>query len=503
MPQKRTQKIPGQKSAPTKRKGKVAKSAHARNGASSFSRVRTAGTKRRKSVGNHGRIGGSFQANTSSRVRPSTRTNSTGSTKNGSNPFDLEVLLTRRNLLIGAGAIGGLAAVGGISSAVSSAFSGSDSIDTIEVPQSAVTELADFNEVPYGDYLKTSISHHLPFGSLVWADNSTVAACLCPTAESHPLNTIRLFYFGSANLVEVLKKPRGIDEGFDIYDVRCSTDGVVWTECNIYDDTWRIYTAQLSNAQLSNIQLVDEGDWNWETPSIAASGTSAFWQVIPNSEGEFAKEKATLRAAHFGEANFTEICESLRTFACRIVAAEDGVVVAPRINTSTRYFQLTKINADDYSVADQLTLPHGMTPCNLGYGKSGFSFAFDNIYNYGEGISNLGTYTPMHAVDPYHYNDLPWFRFGRTPSASPSWCDEWYVVKSSRAICGVHFASKNFFMIDIPNDTDTYGEYLVSSGSCKNIVGLSQITSTVEGEDDYTLLRVFAPTEKSIGDPFA
>ena len=398
--------------------------------------------------------------------------------------------------------IGGIAAVGGISSAASSAFSSKSDIESISVPQSAVTELANLSEVPYGDYVKLSISQRLPFGSLVWADNPTVAACLCPTEQAHPLNTIRLFYFASANLVEVLKKPQGLDEGFDIFDVRCSTEGVVWTECNVYENTWRIYTAQLENATLSNILKVDEGDGNWTTPSIAACEDSAFWQVVPEPDGQFAKEKAELRAVRFGQSSYEQIYESLHSFACRIVAAADGVVIAPRMNSSTRYYQLTKILASDHSVADQLVLPHGMTPCNIGYGKSGFAFAFDNIYNYGDGISNLGTYTPMKAVDPYHYNDIPWFRFGRTPSASPAWCNEWFVVKSSRAICGVHFADRNFFMIDIPNNTDSYGEYLVSSGSCANIVGLAQITSTTEGESDHALLRVFSPTSKSVGNAF-
>ena len=34
-----------------------------------------------------------------------------------------------------------------------------------------------------------------------------------------------------------------------------------------------------------------------------------------------------------------------------------------------------------------------------GWGKTGFSFAFDGIYNYGEGIANLGTYLPMEAPE--------------------------------------------------------------------------------------------------------
>lgn len=181
----------------------------------------------------------------------------------------------------------------------------------------------------------------------------------------------------------------------------------------------------------------------------------------------------------------------------------EGVVCAPRMNTSTLYYQLTKVNASDFSVADELVLPQRMTPCNLGYGKSGFAFALDNIYNYGDGISNLGTYTPMAPVTPYHYSDLPWFRFGRTPSATPAWNGDWFVVKSARAICGTHFASRTFFMIDIPNNTDTYGEYLVSAGTCKTIVGLSQITTTVEGEHDHALMRIFTPTAKEPGDAFS
>ena len=483
VPQKRTNKTPTTKARPTKRNGRAAKSAHTPGNTSSFTRVRP--TTRKK-----GAFSRPAQTRSSAHAAPEGR-------------FSPEVLLTRRNLLIGAGVIGGIAAVGGISSAASSAFSTNTSVESLSVPQDAVTELADFSEVPYGDYWRLSASQNLPFGSLVWADNNTVAACLCPTESAHPLNTIRLYYFGSANLAEIMKKPQGFDEGFDIYDVRCSTEGLIWTECNIFENTWRIYTAQLENATLSNILLVDEGDANWVTPSIATCDNSAFWQVIPDPNGEFAKEKAELRALHFGQSSYETVLESLHAFGCRIVSVPEGVVCAPRMNTSTLYYQLTKVNASDFSVADELVLPQRMTPCNLGYGKSGFAFALDNIYNYGDGISNLGTYTPMAPVTPYHYSDLPWFRFGRTPSATPAWNGDWFVVKSARAICGTHFASRTFFMIDIPNNTDTYGEYLVSAGTCKTIVGLSQITTTVEGEHDHALMRIFTPTAKEPGDAFS
>lgn len=486
MPQKRTTKTPATKQRPTKRNSQARKNAYSRKSSSSFERVRPSVSQR----------GGMFGGKTT----PG-NTSSTGQAN--ASGFSPEVLLTRRNLLIGAGIVGGIAAIGGISSAASSAFTETETIESISVPESAVTELSTLNEVTWSDYIKLSTSYKLPYGTLVWADNNSVAACLVPQEESHPLNTIRLFYFSSANAVEVIKNAQGADEGFEIFDVRCSTEGIIWTECNVYEDRWRIYTARVSNASVSNIVQVDEGDANWDTPSIAACENSAFWQVVPNSDGEYAKEKAQLRAVHFGESSYSVVLEALKTFACRIVAAEDGIVCAPRMNSATRYYQLTKVLASDFSIADQLILPYSMTPCNIGYGKSGFAFAFENIYSYGDGIANLGTYTPMKAVNAYSYNDIPWFRFSRTPSATPAWCDEFFVVKSTRAICGVHFASNNFFVIDIPSDTASYGEYLVSSGACNKIVGLSQISSSTDSENDYALLRVFSPSSQSLGSAFS
>ena len=93
MPQKRSNKTPTTKARPTKRNGRAAKSAHAPGSTSSFTRVRP--TTRKK---------GAFS-------RPAQARGSAHATPEGR--FSPEVLLTRRNLLIGAGVIGGIAAVGG------------------------------------------------------------------------------------------------------------------------------------------------------------------------------------------------------------------------------------------------------------------------------------------------------------------------------------------------------------------------------------------------------
>ena len=104
------------------------------------------------------------------------------------------VLLTRRNLLIGAGAIAGIAAlVGGISLATSSLGGSKEAtVDSISVPEDAVESLSDYNQVDYNQHVKLAGSYKLTYGTLVWADNDTLAACLVPGESASPLNTVSL-----------------------------------------------------------------------------------------------------------------------------------------------------------------------------------------------------------------------------------------------------------------------------------------------------------------------
>ena len=79
-------------------------------------------------------------------------------------------------------------------------------------------------------------------------------------------------------------------------------------------------------------------------------------------------------------------------------AVEGGVVITPRAATSGTYYQLTRLDAATAQVTDAVVLPSSMRPLEAAYGPTGFSFAFDAIYNYGDGIKNLGTYVPASAV---------------------------------------------------------------------------------------------------------
>lgn len=401
------------------------------------------------------------------------------------------VPITRRNLLIGAAGVGGIAAVGiGGSYAFDMLSDNGSSIDRISVPENAVETLDDYEQLDYSDEVSIVSETTFPYGTLAWADNDTYAAILEPTEGANPLNVVKILNLTSGNTTTMIDEAQGADEGFEIFDVRCSEEGLIWTEIDVFTSTWRIYTASISDGEASSILQVDEADAAWITPSIAAVGGKAFWQVVPRSDGAAKGADAVLKAADFGSDSVDVLWRTNRDFDTPVMPVSDGVIITPRAAESSSYHQLVKISASDGSEVDLMTLPQSMTPSYVGYGKSGFAFGFDRIYNYGEGIANLGTYTPK-AASAYDYNDKSWFRFPRSPTAGPSWCGDWFIVKSSRAICGVNFDDRSYFLIDPQSGVDNYGEYLISTGSSDYIVGLSQIKKSGEEDKSHALVRVF------------
>ena len=457
-----------------------------------------------------------------------------------------EILLTRRHFLYGVAGVAAIAALaGGGYAATKIAGSSSDDVTTLSVPTDAVLSSEDCTQIEDATtVMSLTSSQELPYGSLVWANDDDVAVCLLPTEEAKPLTQIGLISLGAGTYTTALGNAVGEAEGFDIYDVRSCADGLVWTEANILDGTWRIYHATLNGLEMGTPTLADEGDSEWEMPTLAAAAGHAFWQTLPQLDGAARLEDSTLKRAAFGSSTVETVYASHGRMACAPCSTREGVVIAPRANTDGTYYQLTYINAQSGEVEDALTLPTSMKPFELGYGKSGFCFCFESIYNYGDGIANLGTYTPSqdmgdaiaqseaaasaeaeaaassssgsgsssesqasltlaaqneqtaarharHAADAY--GNAAWFRFARTPSTSPAWCGDWFMVKSTSNVCGVDLSSGAYFSLDTESGVDDYGDFLASSGSGQRVVTYSNIDYTPLSGDQvkHCLVRVW------------
>lgn len=391
-------------------------------------------------------------------------------------------LLSRRQLLYGALGVGAVAAVGVGVATCSSQNSGNETVPYLKVPSSAVTTLSEFEALEtYDDKVHVVAELELPYGSLVWMNDDAVAACLLPTESAAPLSQVALLHLGSASSTTALEQAVGSDDHFDIYDVRATSEGLIWTEANVLEGAWRIYAAPTSGGTDVAPTLLEEGDSTYETPTIAAVGGRVFWQVLPKDPNPD-KLTSRLMAATIGKNDAACVYESARRMGTPIYAGQDDVTITPRLDTSTVYYQLTNINAATGSVTEQITLPSAMTPLEAGFGATGLMFSFPDIYNYGDGISNLGTYVPM-SKPAGSYDDAKWFSFPRTPTAPPCWCNNTLIAKSTRAVCGISLEDRTYYAIDVDDGADSYGEYLATTGCHDTFVTYTNVDHTpVEGK---------------------
>lgn len=421
-----------------------------------------------------------------------------GSLGGGSGEGGGKTLLSRRGFLYGAAAVGGVAVLAAGGAVLSGAAGGEGSasdVASLTVPASSVTVLsADseaFTQTPDTTPLAVQAgSYDLPFGTLVWSNNDVNAACLMPTETASPLATVGVMTLSNGSVATVLPQAQDAAAGFEIYDARCSEAGMVWTEANILQGVWRVWAAPLSGTSLGTPVQLDQGDSAWETPSIAAAGESAFWQCAPKTGGAAEESNSCVKRAAFGGQSVEVVCESPVRMATLLFATQDMVVCTPRAEEATSYTRLTCIDASSGSIVDELTLPSGMRPMEAGYGSTGFTFCFEAGYDFGDGIANVGTYTPTSAGST-GYDGLPWFCFSRTPITAPAWCGPFFVVKSTSSVAVIDLEARTYTSILADDNADDWGEQLASTGAGSVIVTYQHIDNgSSDGEDESSASKV-------------
>lgn len=406
-----------------------------------------------------------------------------------------EILLSRRHFLYGVLGVGALATLPKASLDPSFAYAAEDELSVLEVPENAVITLDDFTEVAAEEMIAKTGNFELPYGTLIWANSDSVAACLLPTETSDPLTQVGVLFLGSGTYSVLLENAVESDQGFEIYDVRLNERGLIWTEANIFSGIWKIYTASLDGETVGEPFQVDEGDSGWETPTLAVVDSFAFWQVLPTPTGDHKTEASLLKRANFGKTTVDEVYRSNGRMSTPPYPLRDSLAITPRTDTSAVHYQLTHLEAASGTVTDTLVLPQSMKPLDVSYGTTGFAFTFDAIYSYGEGIANLGTYTPAEVHQPYDYKNKTWFRFNRTPLVAPHWCKTLFIVKSTRSVCGLDLVNKRFFATPVESGSDNYGDFLASAGTSDTFVTYANINDTaIDGETKkHCLVRIWTP----------
>lgn len=444
-------------------------------------------------------------------------------------PGGEEVLLTRRHFMYGLAAVAAFGVVSASSYALDQMRATEASERVLAVPTTSVftTDECTYLEA---DKNPVKLQHELqlPYGTQVWSSTDSTAVCLIPTDSSRPLTQVGIIMLSTGAYTTVLEGAVSAAEGYEIYDVRACDSGVVWTESNILKGDWRIYQAPLTlgaggngtvpsasdpasavnyatTPTLGEAHLCAEGGGNWEMPALAAADAYAWWQELPRLNTEASQENSLLKRVRFGSTgtdSWEMVYSSEGRMATVPTATTTGVIITPRANTDLVNYQLTYLDAADGEVIDTLILPSSMRPIEAAYGRTGFSFAFDGIYDYGGGIANLGTYVPVgstvgNLTDPVeaaaHYGSCDWFRYPRTPLCAPAWCGPYFMVKSTNAVVGVNLDAREYFALDVRDGAGDYGDYLASTGMGNRIVTFSNIDYTpLNGaQEKYSLVRIW------------
>ena len=396
-------------------------------------------------------------------------------------------LISRRTFIAGAVGVGAVAAVaaGGVYLNHRAEQQAANAVTSLDVPKNAVTLVTSAYEQleDYTTRMQNTLTVELPYGTLVYATDDAIAACLIPTNGAAPLNTVSLLTLGGGQEIPLLEGAVGMNEGFEIYDVRASSSGIIWVEADILDNIWRVYGATLDGDSyaLGEVMLLDEGDASlYETPTLGVAGMYGFWQVLPKLGGEAITEDSLFKRTVFGSGNAEVLYTSHGRMATPPYSCADSVVISPRVDTSGIYYQLTAIDAATGEVRDTLVLPASMKPLEAAYGPCGFAFSLDAWYQYEEGLDSIGTYTPVSlpGTGTEAYSGASWICYDRAPTAPPAWCSGDLIVKSRYSVVGVDSAAQQTFVLDVDSGADTYGEYLATTGDRSSIVTFTNIDYT-------------------------
>lgn len=403
-------------------------------------------------------------------------------------PEGKHTTLTRRQLIVGAAGIGALFAIGAGAQVATTAKEASSTVATLEVSEDAVVSLSDEGALSgiEGDApLALSGEYKLPYGSLVWANSDSYAACLLPTEGADPLCQGAILNLSDGTLTTILEAPVSTERGFDICDIRCNEHGVVWTEANCLSGEWRIYQASASGTSIGSPVLVETGTSDYEIPYLCTAGNRAFWQIVPASSGNASAEDSLLKSASFGSSDVREDWRSKGRMGTAPYSTGDEVVITPRVDTTGVYYQMTLLDADSGSKKDELTLPTPMKPLDAGYVDGRFTFSFDASYQNQGGLSGIGTFAP---IEHGGSSGSEWFCFDRNPTAAPAWSGSYFMVKSTRTVSGIDFAARTYFTLPCPDGCDDYGDFLASTGTHDVIVTYLGMPSD---DDAHTLVRVW------------
>ncbi|MBR2522003.1 MAG: hypothetical protein IKE61_02610 [Coriobacteriales bacterium] len=381
--------------------------------------------------------------------------------------------ITRRDFILGSAAASLLVSgttmlIGCSSGSGDDQLNGEFEITELSVPESSVIQSSDFEELTTSKCISEWATYDIDMGSILHMDCDSLAIVISPGSSNNVLTRLGFLVMSSGKVVYFLNQAIGQSEGYTIYDARGNGEIAIWTECNLRTGDWRVYLAAVnSSAKIMDPIKVDEGDADFDPPMLCVCDKKAYWTVMPDPNGEAKESDSYLKCATVS----MPLSQIVYTSHGRMITnpqASDGIVtIVPRADTSSTRYQMTAIDSATNQPIKGQILPKSMRVNTAIYMNDTFVFGIEQNYNFGDGISNFGTYSAT--------GDGKYMRFNRTPFVTPAQVGKYIVIKSTKAVVGCDMANRQFFAIDTVKGSESYGDFLVSTGTSGSIVVYTSI----------------------------
>ncbi len=392
--------------------------------------------------------------------------------------------ITRRGFVRGGLALAALGSLGSAVPALSGCSESTDTqVDVLTVENNAVISLDAFTEVsnPRNSY-EVQTQATLDAGAMLYSSDGIIAAVLMPGKTASPLSTSGLMRLEDGTLNTVLEQAQQHAEGYSIYAACASEEMMVWVECNYLTSDWAVYCAEVASSSLTlgSAVKLDEGDGQYDAPEISVIGETAYWIVQPAENGDRTEEESLLKAAAGGSAA-SVIFTSRGRFNGGLSASGQVLTAMPRADVSGVYYQLTAFQTGTGAIVASEILPRAFKPNTAVYINGGFSFSIPASYDYGGGISNVGTYFLM--------GDGTWLRIAKQPVMPAGVCQGWLFCKSGSRTVFVDISKRRYFTVDAPGSANSNGDYPVAVGSTDSVYTYSTVNK-VQGSKEVSQVVV-------------
>lgn len=359
---------------------------------------------------------------------------------------------------------------------------------TLEVPANSVVTLDAFAEIEdTTGYFEIKDLAQYPKGTMLFASEDVTAAALLTGETASPSSTCSLVNLETGAMTPALDRAVNHDTGYSIFSVCASRELLVWVESNYLTSDWAVYCATIADGALNGQPVkLDEGNGEFDTPTIAVIGTAAYWIVQPAENGPRTTENSFLRVAAGGSRS-SDLITSEGRFNGGLSVSGQILTAMPRAKASSGvYYELTAISVGSGSVVASQVMPHSFRPSNAIYMNNAFAFTIPASYDYGGGIANVGTYYPI-AGDS-------WLRLARQSLTPPGICNGWLFAKSSSRTVFIDTRNQQYFVVNAPDGCTDYGDYSVCTGEVARVCNYATVNKYVGTErTTQVVLRSITP----------